>query len=169
MDAPSKVAYLEFTVDPDEEIFRLDIPVNDVLGVKVDESVGHLVDVDSTPALGKAAILHELLVHLALASEFKHEEDAVLVVEVTVEAKDVGVSKVLLNFDFTSDLFLDPRFHNLLLVKTLEGENVMGFSLCPDHVNVPEPAFSQRTTNVKVIKVPVPGRSVPVNGIGSRF
>jgi hypothetical protein len=161
MDTPPKVADLEFTVDPDEEIFRLNIPVDYVFRVQVDEGIGHLVDVDGTPALGKTAVLHELLVHLALASEFKHEKDAVLVVEVPVETKDVGVSKVLLDFDFASNLFLNSRFYDLLLVETLEGEDVMGFGLCPNHINVPEPAFSQRSTNVEIIKVPVTGRMLP--------
>ena len=161
MNAPPKVADLEFTVDADEEIFGLNIPVNYVFGMQVDESVGHLVDVDGASALGKAAVLHELFVHLAFAGEFKHEEDAVLVMEVTEETKDVGVPKVLLNLDFASDLFLNPGFYDLLLVETLESEDVMRFSLCPNHVDVPEPAFTQRTANVKVIKVPVASRLLP--------
>ena len=84
MDAPPKVTNLEFTIDSDKEILGLDISVDYVFGMEVDESVGHLVDINSTSTFGKAAILHELLVHLALASKFKHEEDAVLVMEVAV-------------------------------------------------------------------------------------
>ena len=162
MNAPSKVADLEFTVDSDEEIFRLNIPVDYVFGVEVDEGVCHLVDVNSASSFGEAAILHELLVHLTLAGEFKHEEDAVLVVEVAIETKDVGVSKVLLDLDFASDLFLNPGLYNLLLVETLEGKNIVRFDLCPNHVNVPKPAFTQRTTDVKVIQVPVAGWPFPV-------
>lgn len=161
MNAPPKVADLEFTVDSDEKIFGLNVPVDYVLGVQVNESIGHLIDVNGTPAFGEAAVLHELFVHLTLASEFKHEEDAVLVVKITVETKDIGVPKVLLNLDFTTDLFLNPRFHNLLLVETLEGEDVVGFGLRPNHIDVPKPAFPQRTTYVKVIKVPVTGWSLP--------
>ena len=161
MNAPSKVADLEFTVDSDEEIFRLNIPVDYVFGVEVDEGVRHLVDVNSASSFGKAAILHELLVHLTLSGEFKHEEDAVLVVEVAIETKDVGMPKVLLDLDFASDLFLNPGLYNLLLVETLEGKNIVWFDLCPNHVNVPKPAFTQRTTDVKVIQVPVAGWPFP--------
>jgi len=50
VNAPPEVTDFEFTVDSDEEIFGLDVPVNYVLGVKVDECVGHLVDVNSTTA-----------------------------------------------------------------------------------------------------------------------
>ena len=165
MDAPPKVTDLEFTVDSDEEVFRLNIPMNYVFGVEVVESVGHLVNVHSTSSFGKAAVLHELLVHLTLAGKFKHEEDAVLVVEVAIETEDVGVSKVLLDFDFASDLFLNPRLDNLLLVKTLEGKDIVRFGLCPNHVNVPKPAFTQRTTNVKVIQVPITGWPFPAKGV----
>ena len=90
--------------------------------------------------------------------------------EVAVETKDVGVSKVLLDLDFASNLFLNPGLHNLLLVEALEGEDIVGFDLCPNHVNVPKSAFTQRTTDVKVIQVPVASWSVPVKGmrIGQR-
>jgi hypothetical protein len=169
MDAPPKVTDLEFTIDSDEEVLGLNIPVNYVFGVEVDESVGHLVDVNGTPTFRKAAVLHELLVHLALTGEFEHEEDAVLVVEVAVETEDVGVPEVLLDLDFASDLFFDPGLYNLFLVEALEGEDVVGFDLCPNHVNVSESAFTERTANVKVIQVPVASRPVPVKmRIGQR-
>ena len=136
--------------------------------MEVDESIGHLVDVNSTSSFGEAAVLHELLVHLTLSSEFKHEEDAVLIVEVAVETKDVGVSQVLLDLYFASDLFLNPRLYNLLLVETLEGKDIVGFDLCPNHVNVPKPAFTQRATDVKVIEVPIAGWPFSFKGIRIR-
>ena len=165
MDAPPKVADLEFTVDSDEEVLRFNITVDYVFGVEVDESIRHLVDVNSTSSFRKATVLHELLVHLALACEFKHEENAVLVVEVAVEAKDIGMPKVLLDLYFASDLFLNLRLHDLLLVEALEGKDVVGFGLGPDHVNVPKSAFTQWTANVKVIQMPVTGRPFPVRGM----
>jgi len=165
MNAPPKVTDLEFTVDPDEEVFGLDIPVDYMFGVEVDESVSHLVDVDSASAFGKATILHQLLVHLTLAGEFEHEEDAVFVVEVAVETEDIGVSEVLLDLDFASDLFLNPGLDNLLLVEALEGEDVVRFSLRPDHVDMSESTFAQRTTNVKVVQVPVAGRPLPMKEV----
>jgi len=164
MDTPPKVADLEFTIDSDEKIFWFNVPVNYMFGVEVDEGVGHLVDINSTSAFGEATVLHELFVHFALAGELEHEEDAVLVMEVAVEAKDIGMSKVLLDLDFASDLFLNPRLHDLFLVEAFEGEDVVGFGFCPNHVNVPKSAFSQRTTNVKVVQVPVAGWSIPVKG-----
>lgn len=165
MNAPPKVTNLEFAIDSDEEIFRFNITVDYVFGMEVDESVGHLVDVNGTSSFGKATILHELFVHLTLARKFKHEEDTVLVVEVTVEAKNIGMPKVLLDLYFASNLFLNPRLHDLLLVEALKGKNVVGFGLGPNHVNMPKSAFTQRATNVKVIQMPVTGRPFSVRGV----
>ena len=165
MNAPPKVPDLEFAVDSDEEIFGFDITVDYVFRVEVDESVGHLVDVNGTSSFGKAAVLHELFVHFTLARKFKHEEDAVLVVEVAIEAKNIWMPKVLLDFYFASDLFLNPRLHDLLLVEALEGKNVVGFGLGPNHVNVPKSAFTQWATNVKVIQMPVTGWPFPARGM----
>lgn len=45
MNGPAKVADFELAVDADEDVFGLDVPVDDVFGVEVDEGVGHLGDV----------------------------------------------------------------------------------------------------------------------------
>ena len=85
--------------------------------------------------------------------------------EIAVEAKDVGVPEVLLDLDFASDLFLNPGLDNLLLVEALESEDVVGFSLRPNHVDMSKPAFAQRTTDVKVVQVPVAGRPFPIKEV----
>jgi hypothetical protein len=58
--------------------------------MEIGKCVGHLIDVDSAVSFGEAAVLRELLVKLALASKFEHEEDALLVVEVTIETETFG-------------------------------------------------------------------------------
>ena len=162
MDTPAEVTNLKFAVDSDEEIFWLDISMDYVLRVEIDEGIGHLININGAPTFGKAAILRELLIHLTFSSELEHEEDAVLVVKVTVETKDVRVPEVLLNFDFASDLFLDPRFDNFLFVEAFEGKNIMGFDLRPNHIDVTEPAFSERTTDVEIVQMPVARWAFPV-------
>lgn len=74
------------------------------------------------------------------------------------------MSEVLLNLDFASYLFLDPRLYNLLFVEAFEGEDIVGFDLCADHVHVAKPAFTQWAANVKVVKVPVTGWPFPMEG-----
>jgi hypothetical protein len=61
--------------------------VNDVLGMEIGRCVGHLIDVDGAASFREATILRELLVKLALAGKFEHEEVALFVVEVTVETE----------------------------------------------------------------------------------
>ena len=89
--APPKVSDLQLAVDPKQEVLGLDVAVDDVLRVEVHERVRHLVDVACAALLRKAPVLGELAVELALARELEHEEDALLVVEVPVQAEDMGV------------------------------------------------------------------------------
>jgi len=45
------------------------------------------------------------------------------------------MSEVLLDLDFATDLLLDSGLDDLGLVKTLEGEDVVGLDLGTDHVD----------------------------------
>ena len=62
-----------------------------MLRVKVRERVGHLVNVSRAPLLAEAAVLGELLVQFARPRKLEHEEYALLVVEVPIQAEDMGV------------------------------------------------------------------------------
>ena len=87
------------------------------------------------------------------------------------EAENVGVSKVLLDLDITYDLFLIPGLYNLFLVEAPEGEDVVGFDLYQNHIDVSKSVnyhighITQRTTKVKVVQVPVAGWSFPVEKV----
>ena len=59
------------------------------------------------------------------------------------------MSEVLLNFDLAPDLFLDLIGDNFGFVEGLEGENILWFCLCANHVYSTEFAFAQRSTDVK--------------------
>src|SRR5216684_1276999 len=48
MDAPAKIANFELAINAQEKILRLDISMDDVLGVEVGKCVSHLMDVDHT-------------------------------------------------------------------------------------------------------------------------
>ena len=136
--APAKVADLELAVDAEKQILRLDVPVDDVFRMEVGEGVCHLVDIDGTTALREGAKLCELLVELALAGELEHEENTLLVVEVAVEAQDIGVSEVLLDLDFATNLLLHAGLYDLRLVEALEGEDVIGLDFGANHVDPAE-------------------------------
>jgi len=94
-------------------------------------------------------MLGELLVELALAGELEHEKDAFLIMEVTVQSEYVGMPKVLLNFNFTSNLFLDARLDDFGFVQAFEGEDVLWLAFSADHVHAPEFSLSQRATDLE--------------------
>lgn len=48
-----------------------------------------------------------MLIKLTFAGELEDQKDALAVVEVTEEAKDVGVGKIRLNLNLSADLLLD--------------------------------------------------------------
>lgn len=154
VDTPAKVSNLEFPVYTEEQVLGLDIAMDNVLAMEVHQRVGHLVDVARAPLLTELAELAQLSVKLSLAGELEHEEDTLLIMEVAVEAEDVGVAQVLLNFDFTPSLFLDAVLDYFRLVEGFEGDDVVGFGLCPNHVDTTEFAFAQWSAHVKAVKVP---------------
>lgn len=87
-------------------------------------------------------MLGELLVQFAFAGKLEHEEDTFLVMEVAVQAEYVGVSKILLNFNFTSNLFLDSRLDDFGFVQAFEGEDVLRLAFSANHVNAPKFSLS---------------------------
>jgi hypothetical protein len=45
MNAPTKIAYLELTVDAEEEVLGFNVSVDDVFAVQIRQSIGHLSDI----------------------------------------------------------------------------------------------------------------------------
>ena len=152
--APPKVSNLELAVDPKQQVLGLDVAVDDVLPVQVNQRVRHLVDVPRAALLGEASVLGELSVELSPARKLEHEEDALLVMEVAIEAEDVRVSQVLLDLNLAPDLLLDARLDDLGLVQALEGKDVIWFGLGTDHVHATELALAERATDVEVGQMP---------------
>lgn len=101
-------------------------------------------------------MLAKLLVQLALARKFEHQEDSLRVVEVSVQAKNVWVSKILLNFDLAPDLFLHLGLDNFGFVEGFEGKNIFWCRLGAYHVNATELAFAKGPAHIEVAQVPLP-------------
>ncbi|KAF5315292.1 hypothetical protein D9619_007381 [Psilocybe cf. subviscida] len=157
MHTPPKVANLELPIDPKQQILRLNIPVNNMLTMQIRQRIRHLVDVPRAPPLREPVQLRELLVQLALARELEHEEDALLVVEVPVQAQDVGVPQVLLDLDLAPDLLLDLGRDDLGLVERLHGEDELGLDFGAHHVDAPELALAEGPPDVEVVQAPFAG------------
>lgn len=83
--APTKVADLQLAVDPQEQVLRLDITMNNVFPMQVHQRVRHLIDIPRTAFLRETPVLAKLFVELALAGKLEHEEDPLGVVEVSIQ------------------------------------------------------------------------------------
>ena len=165
MYTPTEVANLELTVNTKQEVLGFDIAVDNVFRMQVRKSVRHLIDVDRAPAFGERTRLVELLIQLALAGEFDHEENPLLVVEIAIQPENIRVPQVLLDLNLAADLFLDTLLHDFRLVQALEGQDVPWLALRAHHVDAPKPAFTKWPPNIEVIQVPLLCRTCTANTI----
>lgn len=154
MHTPPKVPNLQLAINPQQQILRLDIPMNHMLRMEVTQRIGHLVDIPRAPLLREASMLGELLVQLALPRKLEHEEYPLLVVKVTVQTQDVRVSQVLLDLDLAPDLLLDARLHDLGFVETFERKDVLRLAFGPHHVHSSKLALAKWPANVKIGQTP---------------
>lgn len=74
--------------------------------------------------------------------------------EVPIKTEYVRVTQVLLNLDFAADLFFDFGLDYFGFVEGFESENVVWFTLCADHVDTTEFAFTKGATHVEAMQVP---------------
>ncbi|KAH9831296.1 cercosporin toxin biosynthesis protein, partial [Teratosphaeria destructans] len=118
---PAEIGDLDLAVQADEDVLGLDVAVHDVLAVQVAQRARHLRDVLRGLPLREALGLAQVLVQLALARELEDQEDALGVVEVAVQAQDVGVREVGLDLDLASDLLLHFAGLQLGFVQDFEG------------------------------------------------
>lgn len=68
------------------------------------------------------------------------------------------MTKVLLDFYFSTDLLLDARLDDFGFVQALEREDVVRFNFGADHVYATEFALSKRAADVERVQVPFAGR-----------
>ena len=91
-------------MDTDKNVLWLDIPMNNMLLMQIFQSSRHLSNILRSLPFWEAVFSSEMLVKLAFAGELENEEHSLAVMEMSVELKDVGVSKVALDFNFSSYL-----------------------------------------------------------------
>ena len=75
----------------------------------VGESVSHLVDVPRRQLLVESSfwLLLQALVEFSLGSKLQYEIDSTLVIEISKQSEDVGVSQMGLDLYFSPEIF--PR------------------------------------------------------------
>ena len=75
-----------------------------------------------------------------------------LVVEVSVQAQDVGMAQMRLDLDLSTELVLDVRLLQLILEQNLERDDVLALLLARQ-VDVTELAAPERLTDVEIAQL----------------
>ncbi len=101
--------------------------------------------------------MKRVLVELALAGEFEDEEDALAVVEVAVQAQDVGVAQVGLDLDLAADLLLHLALLELGFVQHFQRADEVCGALFGE-VDAAEFAFAQGFADLEHAEVEGSGR-----------
>lgn len=149
---PAEVRDLDLVVYTDENVLRLDVAMNDVLAVEVPKSRGHLCDVTGSFPFWESVLSAKVLIQLTLGSELKNQEDTLAIVEVTVHLKNVGVTKVALDLDLTTNLFLDVVVLQLVLVQDLQAADETARTFTSE-VNTAKLSLAERTTDLEHAQV----------------
>jgi hypothetical protein len=141
----------------EEQVLRLDVTVDNSLGVAVLEGGAELAhvlggDLGSVPALGLAA---EILVELTLGRELGDEVDTRRIVEVAVKTDDVRVSEVRLDLNFALELVLDAGPLELLLEHYLDSNDITR-NVLTSKVHIAKLAVAEITTDLEVLQLPCP-------------
>ena len=69
MNTPSEITNFQLAIDAEQQVFGLDVSVDDMLRVQVGQSIGHLVDVPRASLLRERSVLVELFVKLSFTGE----------------------------------------------------------------------------------------------------
>ena len=107
MNRPTEIGNLHLSVRSDQEIFWLDITVNNVFGVTKVESCCQIRNISRGSLLGKVSLLCQAFVELATGRISENQINSFRVVEVSVHSKDVAMSEMGLDFDFSSQLMFN--------------------------------------------------------------
>jgi hypothetical protein len=65
------------------------------------------------------------------------------------------MTKILLNFYFTSYLLLDAGLDDFGFVEAFEGEDILWFTFSANHVDASELSLSKGTADLKCVEIPL--------------
>jgi len=143
-------------VDADEDVFRLDVTVHDVFLMEVFKCCSHLGNILRSLWLSEPLLASEMLVEFPLASKFEDKEDALCVVEVTKQLKNIRMGEMRLDFDFPSDLFLDFALLKLRFMQHFERAD-KSRRLLLGQVHTTKLTFAEGLSNLEHAKMPLFG------------
>lgn len=136
-------------VSVDEDVLRLDVPVNDAHLVEVEHRQADLGEVELRLVFAHALELLELVEELAPAAELEHEDDEVALLEAEEHLDGEGVVDDRHDVALVLDELLFPVLQDELLVDELHG--VEAAILLPAHqVNFRETSAADAFENLEV-------------------
>lgn len=154
MHRPSEIGNLETALSAEKQVLRLDIAVNDVLGVAVFERLGEVSNVLSSLLFLELALLLEILVQFSLGSILENEVYSLGVIKVPVEAENIFMAEMRLNLNLSTQLVFDSVFAQLFLEQNLESTDKFTLLLTSE-VHTSKLSVTKRFTNIKVVNAPL--------------
>lgn len=136
---PSEICKFDAAVICDQDVLRLDVPVNNVvlLGVQALDSAYDLPNVLAGLLLFDLAFFPQQLIQLAARTELEHQVDVRVVLVVVVYLEYVGMVQLVLDLDLQADLMHEIFVKYFLLRDDLD--SIYIFSLfVADLVNLAE-------------------------------
>jgi len=101
MFAQAKINKLDTVVTSiDQNVFGLDITVNETLEVNVIDCFENLNHVNSGLMLRETSVFLNFVVELTSTTDFKNHTHSVLIFEIFIELCNVWMIKLFVNFDF---------------------------------------------------------------------
>jgi len=75
MHAPSEIANLQFAADTRKEVFRLDVPMDNMFAMQVYQRIRHLVDTPRTSGFREPSLFQEPFIQLSFDRKLEHQKD----------------------------------------------------------------------------------------------
>lgn len=168
-DGPTKVREFDVTVLGEEDVFGLEVPVDDVLLVAVDESLCDLSDVAGSLGLREATLLLETTKELSFGGVLHEDVDVGVVIKVAKHPEDVLMAQVGLDLDLSSELLSHLIIFDGIDGQDLESDDLLG-SLFTDFVHPSKVTSSDLLAEFKVLQCPssLAARSNLLSFIGRR-
>eukprot|EP00443_Scrippsiella_acuminata_P025511 CAMPEP_0115214550 /NCGR_PEP_ID=MMETSP0270-20121206/24361_2 /TAXON_ID=71861 /ORGANISM="Scrippsiella trochoidea, Strain CCMP3099" /LENGTH=222 /DNA_ID=CAMNT_0002628321 /DNA_START=435 /DNA_END=1099 /DNA_ORIENTATION=- len=141
MDSPPEVCNLEGIVSANQDVFWLNVAVDDVLRMAI---LDCLREKSLSPAL-------QFRIQLTPGCHLQHEVHSPLIVEVIVQPQYVHMPAMRLDLDLAGQLVLDAVPDQLDLVKDFQCKYESGSSAA-SHVNVSELARAKSFAHVNVVQ-----------------
>lgn len=154
MNRPPKISHLDFIINGQENIFRFDIPMNDLMGMSVLKSLDHLVNVMRGTRLWELLLVLENLVELAVGRVVQDDVDAFVVEKEPVHGQDVWVFEVAVDLYLAAKLEHDVVVDDLLLGDHLDCDNSFGFTMS-GKIHMSVLAFAQMPADLEIVYAPV--------------